>query len=84
AVINATVLERMSAFWQRMFLTVGMIIAVFGMRLLFPLIIVWVTAGLDPVEAFRLAMNPPPDGAETFADGSPSYETILTDAHPQI
>lgn len=84
AVINATVLERMSAFWQKMFLTVGMIIAVFGMRLLFPLLIVWVTAGLNPVEAFRLAMNPPPEGADRFADGSPSYETILTDAHPQI
>lgn len=84
AVINATVLERMSAFWQRMFLTVGVVIAVFGMRLLFPLLIVWITAGLDPVEAFRLAMNPPPGDAAYFSDGSPSYETILTEAHPQI
>ncbi|MGV9711338.1 DUF475 domain-containing protein [Gordonia sp. NPDC003424] len=84
AVINATVLERMSAFWQRMFLTVGVVIAVFGMRLLFPLAIVWITAGLAPGEAFDLAMNPPPDGADHFADGSPSYEQILLDAHPQI
>ncbi|WP_328857962.1 DUF475 domain-containing protein [Williamsia herbipolensis] len=84
AVINATVLEKMSEFWQKMFLTVGIIIAVFGMRLLFPLVIVWVTAGLDPVRAFDLAMNPPAGGAENFADGSPSYEKILTDAHPQI
>lgn len=30
----------MSAFWQKMFLTVGVLIAVFGMRLLFPLVIV--------------------------------------------
>ncbi|AZG44444.1 DUF475 domain-containing protein [Gordonia insulae] len=84
AVINATVLERMSLFWQRMFLTIGVIIAVFGMRLVFPLAIVWITGGLNPVEAFDLAMNPPAGGAETFPDGSPSYETILTDAHPQI
>ncbi|MFM9378029.1 DUF475 domain-containing protein [Gordonia sp. VNK21] len=84
AVINATVLERMSVFWQRMFLTVGVLIAVFGMRVLFPLVIVWATAGLNPKEALDLALNPPPDGAETFADGSPSYETLLTDAHPQI
>ncbi|MCG7630846.1 DUF475 domain-containing protein [Gordonia McavH-238-E] len=84
AVINATILERMSAFWQRMFLTVGVLIAVFGMRLLFPLVIVWITGNLNPVEALDLAMNPPPEGQTHFADGQPSYETILTEAHPQI
>ncbi|WP_028475848.1 DUF475 domain-containing protein [Nocardia sp. CNY236] len=84
AVINATVLERMSAFWQRIFLTIGVLIAVFGMRLVFPLAIVWITAGLDPVRAFDLALNPPPNDALTFPDGSPSYEKLLTDAHPQI
>ncbi|MGW6423376.1 DUF475 domain-containing protein [Nocardia sp. NPDC055053] len=84
AVINATVLERMSEFWQRIFLTIGVVIAVFGMRLVFPLAIVWITAGLGPIEAFDLALNPPPDDAPYFPDGSPSYETLLTDAHPQI
>jgi hypothetical protein len=84
AVINATILERMSAFWQRMFLTVGVLIAVFGMRLLFPLLIVWITGNLNPVDALDLAMNPPPEGQTHFADGQPSYETILTEAHPQI
>ncbi|MFF2553703.1 DUF475 domain-containing protein [Nocardia sp. NPDC058058] len=84
AVINASVLQRMSEFWQRIFLTVGVVIAVFGMRLVFPLAIVWVTAGLDPKRAFDLAMNPPEGDALTFPDGSPSYEKLLTDAHPQI
>ncbi len=84
AVINATVLERMSDFWQKIFLTVGIVIAVFGMRLLLPLVIVWAAAGLPPLEAFNLAMNPPADGAAYFPDGSPSYETLLTDAHPLI
>ncbi|MDO3650500.1 DUF475 domain-containing protein [Nocardia mangyaensis] len=84
AVINATVLRRMSEFWQRIFLTIGIVIAVFGMRLVFPLAIVWVTAGLNPVQAFDLALNPPANDAATFPDGSPSYETLLTDAHPQI
>ncbi|WP_405159927.1 DUF475 domain-containing protein [Nocardia sp. NBC_01499] len=84
AVINATVLERMNEFWQKIFLTVGVLIAVFGMRLVFPLAIVWVTAGLDPIKAFDLALNPPADGAAHFANGDPSYETLLTDAHPQI
>ncbi|MEC3958173.1 DUF475 domain-containing protein [Nocardia sp. CDC153] len=84
AVINASILQRMSEFWQRIFLTVGVVIAVFGMRLVFPLAIVWITAGLSPTRAFDLAMNPPADGALTFPDGSPSYEKLLTDAHPQI
>ncbi|GAB0104076.1 DUF475 domain-containing protein [Nocardia sp. JMUB6875] len=84
AVINASILQRMSDFWQRIFLTIGVVIAVFGMRLVFPLAIVWITAGLNPVRAFDLAMNPPADGALTFPDGSASYEKLLTDAHPQI
>lgn len=84
AVINATVLRRMSAFWQQIFLTVGILIAVFGMRLVFPLAIVWITAGMNPQEAISRALNPPADGAAYFPDGHPSYETALIAAHPQI
>ncbi|NLV81241.1 MAG: DUF475 domain-containing protein [Rhodococcus sp.] len=84
AVINATVLQRMSEFWQKIFLTIGILIAVFGMRLVFPLVIVWVASGLGPVDALNLALNPPPDGAPYFANGDPSYETLITEAHPQI
>jgi len=84
AVINATVLRRMSEFWQKIFLTVGILIAVFGMRLVFPLLIVWVASGLGPIAALDLALNPPADGAAYFPDGSASYETLITDAHPQI
>ena len=84
AVINATILERMSEFWQKIFLTIGILIAVFGMRLVFPLAIIWATAGLGPVDAFDLALNPPANDAAYFADGRPSYETLITDAHPQI
>ncbi|MGW4482036.1 DUF475 domain-containing protein [Rhodococcus triatomae] len=84
AVINATVLRRMSEFWQKIFLTIGIVIAVFGMRLVFPLVIVWLASGLGPVAALDLALNPPADDAAYFPDGSPSYETLITDAHPQI
>ncbi|XVQ13475.1 DUF475 domain-containing protein [Spirillospora sp. CA-255316] len=59
AVVNAKVLDRMSPFWQKIFLTVGIAIAVFGMRLVFPLVIVVITAGLGPIEAFDLALNEP-------------------------
>jgi uncharacterized protein len=84
AIINAGVLKRMSPFWRQMFLTIGILIAVFGMRLLFPLLIVWATAGVDPVRALELALDPPPHGALEFPDGSPSYEKLVTSAHPQI
>lgn len=46
AIINAKILERLSRAWQQLFLTVGMIIAIIGMRLVFPILIVMVTAGL--------------------------------------
>jgi hypothetical protein len=78
AVVNATVLERMSPFWQRIFLTVGVLIAVFGMRLVFPLIIVGVTAHLNPVEAFELALQQRP------ATDPTSYAALLNAAYPQI
>ena len=78
AIINAAVLQRMSPFWQRMFLTVGIVIAVFGMRLVFPLVIVWATAGLDPVRAMDLALHPPPNGVLEFPDGSPGYQKLIT------
>ena len=84
AIINAAVLKRMSPFWRQMFLTAGILIAVFGMRLLFPLLIVWATAGIDPVRALELALHPPAHGALEFPDGSPSYEKLVVAAHPQI
>jgi hypothetical protein len=78
AVVNATVLVRMSPFWQKIFLTVGVAIAVFGMRLVFPLLIVGITASLTPVEAIRLALE----------KGDPNqpgtYGYLLHQAHPAI
>src|SRR5436305_14159940 len=59
AVVNATILRRMSPWWQGLFLTVGVLIAVFGMRLIFPILIVSLTAHVGPVEVFRLALNDP-------------------------
>ncbi|MFI6893982.1 DUF475 domain-containing protein [Streptomyces sp. NPDC050256] len=73
AVINAGILKKMSAFWQKIFLTIGVLIAVFGMRLVFPVVIVAVTAGLGPIEAIDLSFNDPD-----------RYKELVTDAHPAI
>ncbi|MBS2962997.1 DUF475 domain-containing protein [Actinocrinis puniceicyclus] len=59
AIVNATVLARMGQFWQRMFFTVGIVIAAIGMRLLVPLAIVSVGARLSPDSAVRLAYSDP-------------------------
>src|ERR1700761_9084557 len=78
AVVNATVLVRMSPFWQRIFLTVGVAIAVFGMRLLFPLLIVGLTAKLSPYQAVHLALK----GGSIDKTGTYAY--LLKQAHPAI
>lgn len=59
AVVNASVLKTWSAFWQSIFLTVGILIAVFGMRLIFPLVIVAQAADLGMGEVWNLALNNP-------------------------
>ena len=59
AVVNATVLRRMDPVWQRRFLTWGILIAVFGMRLVFPVLIVAAAAGLGLVEVARMAVSDP-------------------------
>jgi hypothetical protein len=64
AVVNATVLKNMTELWKRRFLTWGILIAVFGMRLVFPLLIVGVLAQLNPIEALRLAAFEPARYAE--------------------
>ena len=46
AIVNANKLKTMSPVWQRRFLTWGILIAVFGMRIVFPLLIV-VVAGFS-------------------------------------
>ncbi len=56
AVVNAAVLKHWNEFWQKLFLTVGILVAVVGMRLLFPLVIVAQTADLGAVQHLAAAM----------------------------
>lgn len=64
AIVNAMVLKKMTPTWRHRFLTWGMIIAVFGMRLVFPLAIVTFVAGLNPWEALVFAATAPDKYAE--------------------
>lgn len=73
AVVNAKVLQRMSAAWQQRFLTWGILIAVFGTRLVFPILIVALAAGISPIFATQLA----------FTDAN-AYGEYLAHAHVAI
>jgi len=57
AVVNVKVLETMEPKWQERFITYGIPIAVFGMRFLFPIVIVAIAGGLGLWETFDLAFN---------------------------
>jgi len=59
AVVNAKVLETMEPVWQKRFIFFGLPIAVFGMRLVFPLAIVSIVTGMGLIETLQVAMNQP-------------------------
>jgi hypothetical protein len=73
AVVNASVLRHWNDFWRKLFLTVGILIAVFGMRLVFPLVIVAVATGLSMADVWIMAINTPDE-----------YSRHLTDNHAQV
>ena len=68
AVVNATVLRHWNEFWRKLFLTVGILVAVFGMRLLFPLAIVAVATGLGLVDVWTMAINTPAEYARHLGE----------------
>lgn len=73
AIINAKVLAGVSPFWRKIFLTIGILIAVFGMRLIFPILIVAITTGLPFAQVVDLAANNPK-----------AYSSALNDSHIAI
>jgi len=73
AVVNASVLKTWDEFWIKLFLGVGIIIAVFGMRLVFPLVIVAVAADLGMTEVWNLALTDPK-----------AFSTHLTNHHAEV
>lgn len=59
AIVNAKVLDTMDDKWRHRFLTWGIIIAVFGMRVVFPILIVAVVAKMTPLAALMVAIQDP-------------------------
>ncbi len=57
AVVNALILEKMTPKWQHRFLTWGILVAVFGMRFLFPVLIVSLFSKLSLIKTIHLAIE---------------------------
>jgi hypothetical protein len=73
AIVNAKILDRLSKFWQQLFLTVGVILAVIGVRFVLPILIVMVTADLSWSQVIDEALHHPA-----------SYSEHLSEAHASI
>ncbi len=73
AVVNAVKLEKMPPVWQHRFLTWGIWIAVFGMRFLFPLLVVSIFAKLNIFNVLNMALTKPDE-----------YSHYLEITHPMV
>lgn len=59
AIVNAVILKKMTPLWRHRFLTWGIAIAVFGMRLVFPVALVSIVAQINPIAALNMAIFEP-------------------------
>src|SRR5688572_29210485 len=76
AVVNAKVLVHMSRFWQMLFLTVGIFIAVFVVRFALPIFIVQLTAGLGFTEVATMALNDPAQYGRELHEAGPMIDAF--------
>lgn len=76
AVVNSRVLSTMSRFWQVLFLTLGIFIAVFLIRFVLPIVIVAVSANLGSGEVLDLAINHPDEYGHKLHDASPMINSF--------
>ena len=73
AVVNAKVLKDMSYFWRQMFLYIGILIAVIGVRLFLPIVIVSVAVALPFSEVLTLAIEAP----QTYSEHLKANEQVI-------
>lgn len=71
AVVNSRILVKLNPWWQTLFLTVGIFIAVFVVRFLLPVVIVVLSAGLNFFEVIGLAIHAPTIYAAELSHAAP-------------
>lgn len=76
AVVNSRVLAKMSPLWQKLFLTVGIFIAVFVVRFALPIVIVMFATKLGFSEVLQLAFNQPEKYSEELHKAAPVIDAF--------
>lgn len=76
AVVNSRILGRMSLLWQKLFLTVGIFIAVFVVRFALPIVIVQLATGIGFKEVLDLAFNNPEQYGEEVHKAAPVIDAF--------
>lgn len=71
AVINSKVLVKLSPFWQTLFLTVGILFAVFIIRFVFPIALVVISSGESFGAVLNMAFNEPEVYSHTIEGAAP-------------
>jgi len=88
AIVNATVLRDMDDKWRHRFLTWGMVIAVFGMRVVFPVLIVALAANVNSFINWGAIFSGGPlfEGTAVYMAlfDPASYKAAITSANTQI
>lgn len=67
AVLNASKLKDMDEKWRQWFVRWGMVIAVFGMRLVLPILIVSVLGGISPYATVKMGLTDPKQYSEVLS-----------------
>lgn len=73
AIVNAKVLQHMNPFWQKMFLTWGIVIAVVIVRFLFPIVLVYIASPYNFGHVWQIVLHNPTQ-----------YSTLLHKSYPMI
>ncbi|HVI69738.1 MAG TPA: DUF475 domain-containing protein [Magnetospirillaceae bacterium] len=76
AVVNARLLKHLNRFWQALFMSVGILIAVFVVRFALPIFIVQLTTGLGFMETVSLALNDPTTYAQELHKAGPFIDAF--------
>lgn len=76
AVINSKILVKMSPLWQKLFLTVGIFIAVFVVRFALPIFVVQLATGLGFGDVIDLALNKPDEYGDALHDSAPVIDAF--------
>lgn len=76
AVVNSKILVTLSPFWQRIFMTLGVFIAVFVVRFALPILIVMFGAGIGFHEVVDLALHHPHEYEEHLSKAEPAINAF--------